>query len=78
MGKLITACPKCKSKTKVINTEYMRLDKGTTVVCPNYSLRFRVVLSNKDIEELFKGESAYPVVDTEEDYFLESEFIQPL
>lgn len=76
MGNLMSICPKCKRKAEVINTEYMRLDKGTTVVCPNCSLRFRAVLNGKDIEELFKSGSAYPVVTTEEDYLLNSEFIQ--
>ena len=70
----MTLCPKCKTKTKIINTEYMRLDKGATVVCSNCSLRFRTVLNDRDIEELFKG-SAYPVVTTEEDYVLKSEVL---
>lgn len=76
MGNLMTICPKCKTKTKVINTEYMRLDKGATVVCTNCSLRFRAILNDNDIEELYKDESSYPVVTTEKDYLLKSEFIQ--
>ena len=76
MGNLMTICPKCKRKAEVINIEYMHLDKGTTVVCPNCSLRFRAVLNDKDIEELFKSGSDYPVVTTEKDYLLKSEFIQ--
>ena len=76
MENLMTLCPKCKTKTKVINTEYMRLDKSASVVCPNCSLRFCAVLSDKDIKELFGSESSYPVVTTEKDYVLKSEFFQ--
>lgn len=75
MGNLMTLCPKCKTKTKVINTEYMRLDKSASVVCPNCSLRFRAVLNDKDIKELFGSESSFPVVTTEKDYFLKSEIL---
>lgn len=75
MGNLMTLCPKCKAKIKITNTEYMRLDASTTVECTNCSLRFRAILSGKDVDELFKNDSAYPVVATEEDYILKSELL---
>lgn len=75
MGNLMTLCPKCKTKIKITNTEYMRLDASTTVECTNCSLRFRAILSGKDVDELFKNDSAYPVVATEEDYILKSELL---
>ncbi len=75
MGKLITICPKCKVKNEIKNMEFMRLDGETTVICTNCSLRFRAVLSNKDIETLFKDGSVSPVVTTEENYLLKSELI---
>ena len=75
MGNLMTLCPKCKTKIKITNTEYMRLDTSTTVECTNCSLRFRAVLNDKDIKELFGSESSFPVVTTEKDYFLKSEIL---
>ena len=53
----------------------MRLDASTTVECTNCSLRFRAILNGKDVDELFKNDSAYPVVATEEDYILKSELL---
>ena len=76
MAKLISICPRCKTKNEVINTIYMRLDGYTTVICANCSLRFRALLNDEDISKLFQDDSISPVVTTEEDYNLKSEFIK--
>ena len=74
MANLISKCPKCETMNKVNGSPFMRADEGTPVTCKNCSLRFRAILSKKDVETLFeKGEVNY-TVKGEKDYVLKSEF----
>ena len=75
MVKLITFCPSCGQRNKVVNTLYMRLDECTSVTCKKCGLHFRTILSDEDIRKLFRDDSVVPVVSTGKDYTLKSEFI---
>lgn len=74
MAKLISICPKCGTKNEVVNLLYMRLDGYTTVECKKCGIRFRALLNEQDINNLFTEDSTFPVINTEKDYRLESEF----